>query len=277
MSGFIQQVVVFVGQYATFSGLLGLPPNRFEVQDGRVKLVGPESEVRALARHLQLMYQGLPEGSPELAALQAEVAAASEAEPVPPSGEVRALLERILDDLPGEMRGQADTVVHNLRAKYATVFTDDDEVRVRQLLADEQQESNDGSSALQAGAVVTDGSADVPSDVLLNGGGTAEGSPDAGPGTAVAPAGDQGPGALGHGQESLVNGEPVANSTNQKLVRALGKLDPANHDHWTADGKPSVSAVERLYGSSDIRRKDIDAAVPGLTRTSARALGHPLN
>lgn len=66
-----------------------------------------------------------------------------------------------------------------------------------------------------------------------------------------------------------MNGEPAAAPQNAKLQRALSRLDPKNDEHWTRDGKPSVAAVERLYGSADVRRADIEAAAPGLTRLNA--------
>lgn len=271
MNGLHQLTVVFVGHFATFSGLLGVPPNRFEVQDGRTRLVGSEPDVKAMALHLRNMYQGFPEGSPELEACQAAVAASAAASPTPPAGEVRDMLDTTINELPADMVGQADTVVHNLRVKFGPVFSDDDEVRVRLRLDPEQQEKTDGSSALQAGAEVPNGPANVPGAVLSDGGSPAEGAAVPGDGAAGPAAGGDGAGAVGNGQEHLVNGEPAPNAPNAKLVRALAKLDPENNDHWTADGKPSVAAVEQLYGSSDVRRKDIDAAAPGLTRASARA------
>lgn len=74
-----------------------------------------------------------------------------------------------------------------------------------------------------------------------------------------APGGDAepGPAAEGDGHEG-----PVA--------AALKRLDPENDEHWTADGKPKMSALEALMGRADITRAQVDAAVPGFNREKAR-------
>lgn len=79
-----------------------------------------------------------------------------------------------------------------------------------------------------------------------NGGGAAE--PEAG----EAGAGD----ANGDGQSPIVS--------------ALKRLDPADDEHWTADGKPKMSALEALMGRADITRAQVDAAAPGFNREAAR-------
>ncbi len=74
-------------------------------------------------------------------------------------------------------------------------------------------------------------------------------------------AGGEGAGdAPGDGQEG-----PVA--------AALRQLDPANDEHWTADGKPKMAAVEAVLGRSDVTRADVDAALPGFNREKARGNG----
>lgn len=57
---------------------------------------------------------------------------------------------------------------------------------------------------------------------------------------------------------------------NQRLAEALAKLDPENDDHWTKLGKPAMSAVEQLYGSADITRGDVEAAIKDFDRNTAR-------
>ncbi len=55
------------------------------------------------------------------------------------------------------------------------------------------------------------------------------------------------------------------------INEALSSLDPANDEHWTADGLPRMDAVQALVGSSDITREDVTNAAPDLTReTSAQ-------
>jgi len=55
------------------------------------------------------------------------------------------------------------------------------------------------------------------------------------------------------------------------LLEATSRLDPANDDHWTADGLPRMTAVGELAGDSSITRKDITHAAPNLTRALAQA------
>lgn len=54
------------------------------------------------------------------------------------------------------------------------------------------------------------------------------------------------------------------------LAAALKRLDPANDEHWTADGKPKMTAVEALLGRADVTRAQVDAALPGFNREAAR-------
>ena len=56
-----------------------------------------------------------------------------------------------------------------------------------------------------------------------------------------------------------------------RLEAALRKLDPNNDEHWTKSGKPAVAAVEQFYGSADITRTDIEAAIPDFDRAAALA------
>jgi hypothetical protein len=62
---------------------------------------------------------------------------------------------------------------------------------------------------------------------------------------------------------SGTQGEAVPAS---KIRNALAQLDPANDDHWTADGLPSTSAVQKIANDPTIRLRDIQAAAPGLER-----------
>ncbi|QYW02112.1 hypothetical protein CPT_Sonora_009 [Stenotrophomonas phage Sonora] len=65
-------------------------------------------------------------------------------------------------------------------------------------------------------------------------------------------------------------GEPV-HEPNEKLLRALHALDPADDSHWTRDGKPAMSAVGVAYGSEDVTRADVEAVAPGYNRSAAQA------
>lgn len=64
-------------------------------------------------------------------------------------------------------------------------------------------------------------------------------------------------------------GAGSAPSVNEKLKRAVEKLDPENDDHWTKDGKPAMSAVAQFYGATDIVRADVEAVAPGFVRPAA--------
>lgn len=107
-----------------------------------------------------------------------------------------------------------------------------------------------------------DGEPEVHSDLQPNGEGPAAGSESADGGGAVESAtGEAGGVSDGAGQ---------APELNTKLQAAVWNLDPTDDTHWTRDGKPAMSAVEKLYGASDITRADVDAAAPGYTREKAR-------
>ena len=53
----------------------------------------------------------------------------------------------------------------------------------------------------------------------------------------------------------------------QKITDALKMLDHTNADHWTDDGLPRTSVVQKLAGDATIKRGDIQAAAPNFTRT----------
>lgn len=61
-----------------------------------------------------------------------------------------------------------------------------------------------------------------------------------------------------------------ADTAAERLVEAIKKLDHANDDHWTQAGKPAIAAVEKLYGSNELTRASIEAAVPGWDRETAK-------
>ena len=54
-----------------------------------------------------------------------------------------------------------------------------------------------------------------------------------------------------------------------KILEALGKLDPANENHWTADGLPRIETVRMLAGDQGITREQITAEAPDFSRSSA--------
>lgn len=135
------------------------------------------------------------------------------------------------------------------------------------------KEVPDGQRDLQEGSQ-PDGQQPVHSDVQPNGGGTEAG--DAAPvsgGGVEAEAGQAGGVPDGDGQPAVLT-DPVKEPTvelNTKLQKAVLGLDPADDTHWTKDGKPAMTAVEKLYGSAGITRADVEAVAPGHTRDKAEA------
>jgi len=70
----------------------------------------------------------------------------------------------------------------------------------------------------------------------------------------------------------VADGDGPPPELNEKLARAVHALDPATDAHWTSDGKPALTAVQAAYGSAGIGRADVNAAAPGYSRKTARAL-----
>ena len=52
----------------------------------------------------------------------------------------------------------------------------------------------------------------------------------------------------------------------EKIATALEQLDHTNDAHWTEEGQPRTSVVQKLAENAAIRRQDIEAAVPGFVR-----------
>lgn len=83
--------------------------------------------------------------------------------------------------------------------------------------------------------------------------------------------GNAGPEAVHEAGGLEPEGDGQAPELNEKLRKAVMALDPVDNAHWTKDGKPAMTAVEKLYGSSGLTRADVDAAAPGYTRDKAKA------
>lgn len=58
---------------------------------------------------------------------------------------------------------------------------------------------------------------------------------------------------------------------SQAIVAALLQLDPANDQHWTKEGAPSLDAVKLLSGDDGITRALVTAAAPKLLRAGHAA------
>lgn len=57
----------------------------------------------------------------------------------------------------------------------------------------------------------------------------------------------------------------------EKLKASLLALDPANDDHWTQIGRPSLTAVAEIYGGAGLKRADLEAVLPGYNRKARSA------
>lgn len=65
-------------------------------------------------------------------------------------------------------------------------------------------------------------------------------------------------------------GDGQAPELNTKLQKAVLSLDPVQDSHWTREGKPAMTAVGQLYGSTGITRAEVEAVAPGWTREKAK-------
>lgn len=65
---------------------------------------------------------------------------------------------------------------------------------------------------------------------------------------------------------SISNGDGQPEELNEKLLRAVKSLDPLEDSHWTREGKPAMTAVEKSYGSADVTRSDVESVAPGFIR-----------
>lgn len=61
----------------------------------------------------------------------------------------------------------------------------------------------------------------------------------------------------------------------EKILAALRQLDPANDNHWTAEGQPRIDTVKLLTGDSTVGREAITAALPGFVRARAAEMLPP--
>jgi hypothetical protein len=59
------------------------------------------------------------------------------------------------------------------------------------------------------------------------------------------------------------------------IMQALAQLDQTNDEHWTDDGLPRTSVVQRLANDPEIRRTDIQAVAPSFMRKPGDAQGDP--
>lgn len=63
----------------------------------------------------------------------------------------------------------------------------------------------------------------------------------------------------------------AADDNTQAIQAALKQLDPANNDHWTADGLARIDTVKALSGDTSLNREALEKAMPGFTRETAKS------
>ena len=57
-----------------------------------------------------------------------------------------------------------------------------------------------------------------------------------------------------------------------KVLKALGKMDPMNDNHWTSDGMPRIDTVKFLAGDPTLTREMVTAEAPDFTRQALLAM-----
>ena len=126
--------------------------------------------------------------------------------------------------------------------------------RVYQAYPEGSKELRDGNGAISSPA----------GSEPIQGGGVAEQ-----PGSAQKAA-DNGSGAVdsatGAGGSVPSARDRHANARLDRIREAVMALETGNDDHWSAEGLPRVDVIATLAGDPSIRRKDVEQAVPGLTR-----------
>lgn len=82
------------------------------------------------------------------------------------------------------------------------------------------------------------------------------------------PGSDSGPGGpeAGSHDEPPEGGEDLEDEQTVKVREALLSLDPKNDDHWTGLGLPRVNVVEKIVGVPELRKADLEKAIPGFKR-----------
>lgn len=105
----------------------------------------------------------------------------------------------------------------------------------------------DVPSGSQSGS---DGSSEVPT------------SDDSGNGNASVDGTEPVPG--GHGHEHT--GVRGTEGNRGNIQAAALKLDPANDEHWTAEGLPKVDAIATIANIQALTRAEVEEAVPGMMR-----------
>ena len=104
----------------------------------------------------------------------------------------------------------------------------------------------------------------VLSDVQPSGGRPQAASSDIGSGTNDAQAGPSGSVRSGDGHGHA--GDDAATENKNRLLKAVKSLDHSNDEHWTAEGRPRIDAIESAYGKPGVSRAQVEEIAPGFIR-----------
>ena len=111
------------------------------------------------------------------------------------------------------------------------------------------------------------GSEQVQPVVQPSGGGSPEGTPDDGSGANDPTTGTAG-GVSGGDRHQHAGDDTEEENKNRLLKVAVESLDHANDDHWTAEGRPRIDAIETAYGKPGVSRAMVEKVMPDFVRRS---------
>ena len=239
--------------------------DRFDFVDGVYTFTGSAQETELVAKTLRTQYQAYPEAEFEEAKkayddAQAEFALA-EPETTPAISEMnlkqRLVARRFLDEGldpdsvygPGEA---ANLVKANMDALRLEEAEGNDLVATAEQIAAQRVRSEQERRA-----------AELAEQERLKAEAKERAKREASEGQSGEPAPEQ-PQDNGGGEQAPIKAkiETVAN--------ALQALDPANDEHWTSRGVPSIEALTKMLGQA-VTRAEIEAAAPDFTRSVAKS------
>jgi hypothetical protein len=131
-------------------------------------------------------------------------------------------------------------------------------------------EQGDGSGQVPAAPAEGGPGAEVPLHGGLRPDGQGPAAQDAALGGADAGAGSGSQGSVPSGDGHQDSGDDGSAERTRRVREAVAALDPENDEHWTAGGVPRIDAVEKALGRAGLTRAEVERAVPGYTRDTAR-------
>lgn len=254
--------------------------DRFAFVDGVYTFEGNDQDTAAVAKVLREQYQAVPEAEVEAAKKaydEAQAEAALQPEQSPATLELsikqrrmaRRFIEENLDPAAvygeGEAAEQMRKCIEHLKAedKEGNDVLTDDELKEREEAAKAQaekerleKEAADKAKAEAAEKAAADEKAKAEADEAAK-----KAAEDA--------AKQQGEGS-GQQQDNGGGEQQPEGAKIETVADALQALDPANDEHWTSRGVPSIDAMTKLLGRT-VTRAEIEAVAPDYTRSVAKA------